>query len=310
MTKYTIYLLFLLLAFTAITGCNSDIFIEDTDLPEIQDVMIEGDGGEATFTIPTKHLEHIGFDLMSTEEQYCKYYNARGELIDSKSPASEVHRIVFETMFTKLELIKEGARLTIRSICQTDRQDTHWTIRIEYNYGVRFIELTCSPGTPIRLIEVIYNDDMITDDRAKVTSFRDGFTNNGPLQQTFIIHPYLNELASILVEPYTQNSWIQGERFNMPVPLYVGGKWVIQNKDGIEPGSKYTYEGPDRFTKVEIDAPPYSHISVFTDVIYSGARVTGHMVFHNEVLDLTFSEDIKVTSLYPIGHEIRIEDAN
>ena len=308
--KYTLQLLCFLLAMTAITACNSDIFIDEPDLPEVQDIKIDGDGGEATITIPTKNLEHIGFDLMSTEEQYCKYYNASGELIDSKAPASEVHLIVFETKFTKLELIKEGSRLTIRSICETYQANAHWTIRIESSYGVRFIELTCLPGTPLKLVEVIYNDDMITNDRAKVTTFRDGFTNNGPLQQTFTIRPYLNELASILVEPYTLNSWIQGERFNMPVPMYVGGKWVIQNKDGIDPGSKYTYEGPDRFTKVEIDAPPYSHISVFTDVIYSGARVTGHMVFHNEVLDLTFSEDIKVTSLYPTGHEIRIEDAN
>lgn len=308
--KYTLRLLCFLLALTTMTACNSDIFLDGPDLPETQDITIDGDGGEATITIPTKNLEHFGLSLMSTSEQYCRYYNANGDLIDSKSPASEVHRIVFETKFTKLELIREGSRLTIRSICNTDQDDAHWTIRLEYSYGVRFIELTCLPGTPLRLVDVIYNDDMITDDRAKVTTFRDGFTNNGPIPQIFTLRPYLNELASILVEPYRSGSWLNGERFEMPVPMYVGGEWVIKPKAGIRPGTKYTYEGPDRLTKVDVDVPAYSHITVFSDVVYSGARITGRMIFRNEVLDLTFSEDIKVTSLYPTGHEIRIEDAD
>ena len=300
----------ILLAFLAVTlcGCNSDIFIDEPDWEDFKDITIEGDGGEAELIIPTKDLERFEFDLMSESKRYCTYYNAQGDIIGSDSPASEIARIVFETKFRKLELRKEGSRLTIRSICSTSQHDSHWIIRLEYTYGVRSIEFTLLPGRPLRLVEVVY-DDMVIDDRAKVSSFREGFTNNGAIPQTLTIRPYLNELASILVEPVAWSSWLNAERFDMPVPMYVNEEWVIMQKNGIRPGNRFTYEGPDRFTKIDIDIPEYSSVNIFTDVVYTGAKVSGCMVFHNEILDLTFSEDIKVTSLYPIRHEIRIEDA-
>ncbi|MDE5870490.1 MAG: hypothetical protein K2H22_00880 [Muribaculaceae bacterium] len=300
----------ILFAFLAVAlfGCNSDIFIDEPDWEDYEDITIEGDGGVADLVIPTKDLEHFGFDLMSDSKPYCTYFNAQGDIIDPNSPASEIARIVFETRFRRLELCKDDSRLTIRSICQTSQNDSHWVIRLEYTYGSRSIEFTVLPGRPLRLVEVTY-DDMVVDDRAKVSNFREGFTNNGPLPQTVTIRPYLNELASILVEPIARNSWLNGERFDMPVPIYVNEEWVIRPKNGIRPGSRFTYEGPDRFTRIDIDIPEYSSVSIFTDVVYSGAKVSGCMVFRNEILDLTFSEDIKVTSFYPIRHEIRIEDA-
>lgn len=299
-------ILFAFLA-VALCGCNSDIFVEEPDWEDFKEITIDGDGGEAILRIPTKNLEHFGFDLMSESKPYCTYYNAQGDIIDSNSPAKEIARIVFETRFRKIEMRKGDSGLTVESICQTSQNDSHWTIRLEYTYGVRLIDLTILPGKPLRLVEVAY-DEMVIDDRAKVTSFREGFTNNGPLPQTFTIRPYLNELATILVEPVVRNSWLNGEQFDMPVPVYINEEWVIKPKDGIRPGNRFTYEGPDRFTKIDIDIPEYSSVDIFTDVVYSGAKVSGCMAFHNEILDLTFSEDIKVTSLYPIRHEIRIED--
>lgn len=291
----------------ALFGCNRDIFLDEPDWEDFKDITIDGDGGEATLHIPTKDLKYFGFDLMSESKQYCTYYNAQGDIIDPNSPVSDIARIVFETRFSKLELRKEGSRLTIRSICSTSQDDSHWIIRLEYTYGVRSIDFKVLPGRPLRLVEVVY-DEMVIDDRAKVSSLREGFTNNGPLPQTLTIRPYLNELASILVEPVAWSSWLNAERFDMPVPMYVNGEWIIKPKNGIRPGNRFTYEGPDRFTKIDIDIPEYSSVNVFTDVVYSGAKVSGCMVFHNEILDLTFSEDIKVTSLYPVRHEIRIED--
>lgn len=304
----SVYIILFAILAVALYGCNSDIFINEPDWEDYNDVVVEGDGGEANLIIPTKDLEHFGLDLMSESKPYCTYYDAKGEIIDSNSPASEIRQIVLETRFNKLELIKESSKLTIKSICLTSQYDSHYTIRLEYSYGVRFIELTILPGRPLRLVEVVYNDDMIIDDKAKVSSFCEGFTNNGPIPQTLTTYPYLNELASILVEPVVGNSWINGESFDMPVPVYVNDEWIIKTEDGLRPGNRFTYEGPDRLTKIDIEIPEYSSVNVYTDVVYSGAKVTGRMVFHNEVLNLTFSEDIKVTSLYPIRHEIRIED--
>ncbi len=301
---------FLILACAlTLSGCNGDIFLDEADVPEVENLTIEGDGGEATFNVSMKDLEHFGFDLMSSSMKYCNYYNAAGDVIDPSSPASEVSRIVFETNFTKLELSRVGSKFTVRSICQTFRNPSHWTIRLEYGYGVRFIDLEILPGQAIQLTKVIYNNDWVIEDRAKVSTFRDGYTNDGPLPQSFTIFPYINELASILVEPESYESWTKGQYFTMPVPKYVNGEWKIEMVDGIRPDSKYTYEGPDRFTKIDIEVPEYSSVNIFTEVIYTGVKVSGEMVFRNEILDKTFTEKIKVTSLYPVNHEIRIEDA-
>ena len=291
------------------TGCNGDIFLDEPDMPEDQCITIEGDGGVATVKIPTKELEYLGLDLMSMSKRYCHYYNAAGEEIDSKSPASEVARILFETKFTKLELTRHGSELTVRSICRASQGNDIYDIRLEYSYAVHFIHVEILPGKPIQLVDVIYRDDMEVSDRAKVTSFREGFHNQGPLPQTVTLLPYLNELATILVEPEYHESWLRGERFDMPVPMYVDGEWRMIQKDGICPGTKYSYEGPDRMTKIDVTVPEFSSVNIFTDVTYSGARVSGQMVFRNEILDLTFFEDITVTSYYPVKHEIRVEDA-
>ena len=40
----------------ALCGCNSDIFIDEPDWEDYEDITIEGDGGEATLFIPTKNL--------------------------------------------------------------------------------------------------------------------------------------------------------------------------------------------------------------------------------------------------------------
>lgn len=218
----------------ALFGCNRDIFLDEPDWEDFKDITIDGDGGEATLHIPTKDLKYFGFDLMSESKQYCTYYNAQGDIIDPNSPVSDIARIVFETRFSKLELRKEGSRLTIRSICSTSQDDSHWIIRLEYTYGVRSIDFKVLPGRPLRLVEVVY-DEMVIDDRAKVSSLREGFTNNGPLPQTLTIRPYLNELASILVEPVAWSSWLNAERFDMPVPMYVNGELIIKAEERNTP---------------------------------------------------------------------------
>ena len=133
------------------SGCNNDVFLDEPDIPEITEATIEGDGGEADFVIPTNGLEHISLDVFSDNLQFCTYYNTAGDISDSKIAASELGRIVYESFFHKLEIIKNGKKLTIRSICETAQSNDNWTLRLEYTYGVRFIEFTVLPGRPLTL---------------------------------------------------------------------------------------------------------------------------------------------------------------
>ena len=85
MLKFFLHIV-MAVAAMALSGCNNDIFFDEPDIPESQSAMIEGDGGEVSFTIPRKGLDHFGFSLMSSNEKYCTCYNSAGEVVDSDSP--------------------------------------------------------------------------------------------------------------------------------------------------------------------------------------------------------------------------------
>jgi len=293
-----------------VAGCNDDVFLDEPNMPDILNDTIEGDGGEATFTIPTRGLERVSLNVMSESERYCTYYNAAGGIIDHKSPASEVSRIVFESDLSKFELRRQGKTLTVKSFCSMFDMEACWSIRLDYSYGVRFIDIAVLPGKPVKLLEVIYHPDGLKiEDRAKVNTQRFEFYNTSPLPQTFEVRPYLGETASILVLPEGYNSWVRGERLNIKVPVFDNGSWQLKEKQGIMPGTNFTYERPDCMMAVNVDVPAYSNVNIFTDVIYSQAQASGYMIFLNEVLNRKVTLGFTVTSLYPTAYKIRTENA-
>ncbi|MBD5177456.1 MAG: hypothetical protein HDT04_02360 [Bacteroidales bacterium] len=299
--------LYIILLLVALTGCNADVFLDGPDIPEYQSVTIEGDGGGATFKIPTKGLESVSLDLMSSEQVYCHYFNRSGEEIAAESPVWDVHKIVLENQFTKLECVLNGSELSVHSVCSTRQSNVERTIRLEYSYGARFIDVTILPGKPIQFAGINYTTNLSTDSRAQVHSRLKTFNNNGPIPQKLTVYPYLNEPASVLVEPRQSASWLNSKQFTMEVPLYSNGQWVMEQMDNLTIGSRYPYPVAEWDIQVEIEVPANSRIMVFTDVIYTGAKIEGQMVFRNEVLDLTFSEEVTVKSLYPTAYEIRSE---
>lgn len=290
-------------------GCNDDVFLDEPNMPDIVNDTIEGDGGEATFTIPTKGLEHISFDMVGVSEQYCKYYNAAGEQIDYKSPVSEVSRIVYENDFLKFELRRQGKTLTVKSVCNTFDMETHRGVRLDYSYGARYIYIIVLPGKPMKLLEVVYHPDGLKiDDRAKVKTKKLGFNNDAPLPQLFEVRPYLGEAYSIIVEPDDKTSWAVGEHINMEVPVYEDGSWRMK-ETSLTVGSSLNYSKKEYLMAVNVDVPAYSNVNIFTDVIYSQAKASGYMTFLNEILNRRLNVTFTVTSQYPTAYEIRTEDA-
>lgn len=290
-----------------VAGCNDDVFLDEPNMPDILNDTIEGDGGEATFIIPTRGLERVSLDVFSESERNCTYYNAAGDIVDRYSPASEVSRIVFETIFTRFELHRQGKTLTVKNLCNPFDYG-NWTIRLEYSYGVRFIYVTVLPGKPMKLLEVVYPDGLKIDDRAKIKTKRFGFNNASPLPQILEVRPYLDETYSILVEPGDNNSWVRGKMLNMEVPVYEDGSWQMK-ETSIMPGFSSTYSKKEYLMKVDVDVPAYSNVNIFTDVIYGEAKASGYMTFLNEVINRRLTVNFTVTSLYPTSYEIRTEDA-
>lgn len=291
-----------------VAGCNNDVFIDEPDVTdETISVKVEGDDDEAVFTVSTKNLENISFDLFSESRQYCTYYNAAGDIIAPDAPAGQVSRIVFENDFQKFELLCKGTQFTFRSICNTGGYGSI-TLRLEYTYGPRFIDISFTPGRPLQLIDVSYSGPLTVTEQVK--SSRLSVVNTGDKELPFEIHPYLNEVAAILVTPVQSQSWVKGKTFDMNVPVYKGDRWTISEVKGITPGTRLTYNGPDRSTCVTLTSPPRSDLSVWTDVTYSVAEAKGYMTFLNEILGRRFTVDITAKSYYPVSYDIRIEDAN
>ena len=308
MIKYISTILIFLCA-ALFSGCNNDIFLDDIESTDSVSVTLEGDGGEISIPISTKNLlsidiEHYGNSSLIT----C--YNKKGDIIPNDSPVSEVSRIVYDSGFNSFEVVKDGKTLTIKSIYQTDSYDHEAFINIEYTYGCKYIQAVFSPGKPLKLIEVNYSEDLFISSIDHINSFRYGFHNNGNVTQIMPIFPYQNEVASILVENTNVYHKIPGKDLTIPVPVYVNGKWVIQEKEGITPDVKYIYDGPDRNTKIDVEIPPYGNINTFVEVVYSGASNVGKMVFLNEITGKEYIYDFYVKSLYPISHRIYVNEEN
>ena len=304
MIKYISTILIFLCA-ALFSGCNNDIFLDDIESTDSVSVTLEGDGGEISIPISTKNLlsidiEHYGNSSLIT----C--YNKKGDIIPNDSPVSEVSRIVYDSGFNSFEVVKDGKTLTIKSIYQTDSYDHEAFINIEYTYGCKYIQAVFSPGKPLKLIEVNYSEDLFISSIDHINSFRYGFHNNGHVPQIMAIFPYQNEVASILVEGIGFTLKIPGKDLTIPVPVYVNGKWVIQEREGITPDVKYIYDGPDRNTKIDVEIPPYGNINTLVEVIYSGASNVGKMVFLNEITGKEYIYDFYVKSIYPTSHRIYV----
>ncbi len=287
------------------TACNNDVFIDAPDISEDLSATIEGDGGSAEFAITTKNLEYISLDVFSENRKFCTYYNTSGEIIDRDSPASEVYKIVFDNDFTKIEIIKKGKKLFFTSISNTWAK-CDWTIRLDYGYTVKFINVTVLQGKPMELLDIVYGD-IETSEYTKIGVDRILMENGSTMDLTTEVYPYIQTSAEILVKPTDPNSWIRAERFDMPVPVYDGNGWKMEVKN-ILPGTSYRYHRPDQMMEVTIEVPAKSVVRVRTDIDYAKVEARGTMFFLNPVLDRQLTAYIICTSSYPIHYDLHIDE--
>ncbi len=288
-------------------GCNNDIFLnKDDEMPEEMSAEIDGDGGETEFKIMTKGLLSINLDVMSEWEQYCIYYDKKGNIAGKEIAASELGKIVYDNGMCQLEIVKHGDKLTVRSI-ENPLWDSKRTIRLDYGYDVKFIYVVVEKGEPMRLVNVDYNNISLAD-TPTTRAGRLIFTNNGPSPQTMNVWPFMMEYPSVLVTTINdKNTWVWGEKLNMPVLIYENGDWKMKEVEGIAPETKYTYPHPEKMTKVEIEVPANSEVTVLVDLSYLWAIAYGTMTFECPVSKREKPVEFKCTSTYPVDYKIRVE---
>ncbi len=301
--KSSVKLLLYIWIITFMPGCNNDIFIDGPEMPDYSYAQVAGDGGTVSFEISTTGLKLINFDLFSENKKYCKYFNRNGEEISPYSPASELGSIVFENHHVKYVLEKKGNRLTFTSL-ENSSSENHLSIRLEYDYTVKFIEIEIERGQPLEMICVEY-DNMKINDRAKKDVQTYKFTNYGPINQTLNWYPYSHNQASVIVEP--DEDWIRGDFVIIPLPAYSDGKWKLEETGSIRLGTKMSFYRSDYMNPVPIELPPYANIVLISNVIYSMCQVEGSMTFRNPVSGRIHQTGFMCEALYPTDYEIRID---
>ena len=306
-----LYCIAILLVTTLLTGCNSDVFLDEPDLPFNTELTIEGDGGVAVCRIPVKALQHITLNMFASRND-ATYYNSKGDVIDSDSPASDVSLIVCENSLRRFEIRKDGSQLVITSISNTSKYESHDEIVLEYTFGCRCISLTILPGEQMRLESVDYNASPAINDDAMTKIYRVGFENHSNMELTTTEYPYINRYPYVMVEPMVDftDTWVKELSLTMAVPVYVDGSWVMVERSGIRPGHEYTYPGPDYMTSVDVTVPANTIGYIITEVKYASAEVSGTMNFINDTLGHRVPVNFNMYSYYPVSYEIRIEKAD
>lgn len=307
MNKIIIHFLSIISLIT-LSGCNNDIFLDEPLMPDDLSATIEGDGGEASFTIPTKGLEHISFDLIGDVNRYCTYFNHSGSIIDSNSPAHEIAKIVYETDFSKREIIHNGSKLIIRSICYTSDYESKVGIRLDYSFAVKVIDINILPGQPLVMENVAYHGDPVLIESTLVKTSAIQINNQSESDKVWEDFPYINAFGEILVEADRNSRWLSYELLPIEVPVYENGKWTWQIKDNLKADIKYTYRRSDYMHKVELIIPAKTVVRVFSDVRYVQAKASGTITFLNKILNRRIMADFNVSSIYPVNYEIRLEE--
>ncbi len=298
--------LLLLISLFALGSCNSDIFIDGPALPDEAEAVIEGDGGEASFTIPLKGLKYISIDRISESARYYTWYNKAGEEIPEYSPASELGKIVCETAMASYQLTVDGNRLHFESLENTTGHEIDVTIRLEYDYATKFIIIRMLPGASFDLESIDYNEGLWITEVADIRVRTMTFTTNGSIPQVMSFMPYINIQPTSVVEP--EVSWVKYRTVDMSLPKYKDGEWKLMPVMGVNIGSPVLL-GFDRYDEeVEVSVPAKSTIRVICKVTILSAEKTGTFVFRNPTSGRRHDVRFSCKTTWPTGYITDIED--
>lgn len=307
MKPHTLLCLFVAVVAMAFGSCNDDVFVSG-DLPAANlEVRIEGDGGETTVGIAKKGLEKISVDRYDGMKQF-RCYNHAGEEIPCDSPAAEIARIVYESVWLNYEIVVEKDALRIKSIENCSGIEMVESIRLEYAYATRFIKVSIEAGERMRLETCAYEGDMEIVDNAGTRAERKSFNNGGHIDQTFGVYPMIQaqSYAYAIVKP--ADSWAKTFKLAMPLLQYHGG-WVIEaSKDEFYPGDKYRFSIPNLLDKVTVPVPANTKVVVTSEVTMTTARASGVMTFLAPVSGKKHDVPFTCEAIYPKCYDVKIED--
>lgn len=307
MVNYLKYVPLLLLAVCFVTSCNNDVFIDGPEMPYETTETVEGDGGEVSFWIQTKSLKSISIDHYSDDLGF-SFFNHKGEQVKEECPASELARIHYENRWNIFDMTVDGDRVTFHNIenCRSDMVSR--TIRLQYDYTVKFVHINILPGKPTEIIGTTYNPEIYVD-KAQYVTYRTLRVSNASSQTTQVgVKPYMTVQSSCTVE--SKAIWSHFIKANIAVPTYTDGRWCMGDERYLSLSSNEVYVSANSDVTEIVDVPANSTMSIVTTVIMSKAKSGGTIEFLNPVSGRRFSTEFTCEVMEPIDYTISTYNEN
>lgn len=305
MVNHLKYVLISFLVACFATSCNGDVFLDGEEMPDETNITLEGDGGETEISVQTKGLEWIGIDHYSDDTGF-KFYNHEGKQVKEECPVTELALIHYENRWMMYDMTIDNGRIVFHSTENSYGEPLNVTVRVRYDYTVKFINIELLPGKESEVVNITYDQEIIATTLPNM-SYGTLKVNNGSSSTQYVeIDPYVAAQSHGLVEP--SESWVKTRSIKLTLPTYVDGKWWLGNEMEILPGAAFYYTSANRDVKEKIAIPPKSTTYIHTSVTMSRAKSRGTIEYINPVSERKFSTQFTCDVIEPTGYEITTSD--
>lgn len=290
-----------------LTACNGDLFVDKVDIPPMTEVAIEGDGGEYHFPFPAKGLKQISVDLFG--DRNLTYLGHDGEELDPKlaSPADLVE-IRYTSVLLSYSIQVKTNSLTVHTLENAASEAQQVTVRLSYDYEVKFLVLNIEAGKPLEMVRMEYDERLEVTDRYKTKSKKTRFANNtSQTQRVKSTNPYMGFQGVIFVTPAEQ--WADYQNVCMTLPTYTEGKWTWGRAKDIQLKSSFYYQPKSWSEEKYVEIPPNSIVDIVTDVYFSKAVSHGQMTFRTPTSGRLHTTRFEAETIEPVDYEVTVKNA-
>lgn len=291
-----------------LSGCNGDIFVDSEVLPEISKITIEGDGGEWSTPISRKGLVRMYIKVDYDEEKYVNYFDVNNKITDETCPASDLENIIYENPIRYYSISFYGDMLYISSWYNA-AEEKHFGVYLEYDYGVKQIDVTVSKGTPLQfLYQIPTSQEIEVEEDIETISHSISFSNGSSITQFFNVYPYAETSATCMIK--TDAEWANGLMSEQLVPIY-HFEWMWTNMTDCVIGKSFSFL-PEQLLDFYfiISVQPGQKATVNYDMHYSKATDASTLVYYNTVSDVQYEVPVETTCVCPsvYDHKVIFED--
>ena len=288
-----------------LTACNGDLFVDKVDIPPMTEVAIEGDGGEYHFPFPAKGLRQISVDLF--DDRNLTYLGHDGEELDPKlaSPADLVE-IRYTSVLLSYSIQVKTNSLTVHTLENATSEAQQVTVRLSYDYEVKFLVLNIEAGKPLEMVRMEYDEHLEVTDRYKTKSKKTRFANNTSQTQR-VKSTNVGFQGVTLVTPAEQ--WADYQNICMTLPTYTEGKWMLGSAKDIQLKTSLYYNLKSWSEEKYVEIPPNSIVDIVTEVYFSKAVLHGQMTFRTSTSGRLHTTRFEAETIEPVDYEVTVKNA-